>query len=344
MYKRLLDNLNIAILFFDEQLCLCYLNTAAQILLDDSARHLIGLSAQVLFKGSDPAFLSNLTYCRNAVEPLIDYALVLSRPHHSVLVDVMITPMSVNGEGSEIIVELQPIDNRLKIAQKEQLQTQQDTLRLMVRGLAHEIKNPLGGLRGAAQLLDLELTNPELKEYTQIIMAESDRLQNLVTRLLAPTKLPDNKRLNIHEVLERVRWLVNSECHQHVTLHCDYDPSLPELLGDKDQLIQAFLNIVRNAVQAISSQGNVTLRTRACRNVTIERRRYKLAVRCEVIDDGVGIAPDMRDKIFYPMVTSRAEGSGLGLSIAQTLIQQHQGAIECHSVNGCTVFSITLPL
>lgn len=344
MYKRLLDNLNTAILLFDANLDLRYLNTAAEILLADSARQLLETSAEQLFKSSDEAFLNNLKHCRDAAEPLIDYGLELHRASHSIFVNFSVTPLGSENQVNEILVELLPIDNRLRISQEEQLHAQQNTARLMVQGLAHEIKNPLGGLRGAAQLLDLELPNDELKEYTQVIIEEADRLQNLVNRMLGSNELPNKKMLNIHEVLERVRWLAQTEVGENIKIHCDYDPSIPDLLGDKDQLIQAVLNIVRNAIQAISDSGNVTLRTRISRHVTIERQRYKLALRCEVIDDGTGISSDMLNKIFYPMVTGRVEGTGLGLSISQALISQHQGVIECSSEKGRTVFAIILPL
>ena len=346
MYKRLLDNLNTAVFMFDEQLYLRYLNTAAEVLLAESTRQLLGVSATTLFKSSDSAFLKNLSHCLDTGSPIIDYALEL---HHgvnpSIFVNVSITPISVNNERvNELIIELQPIDNRMRISQEEQLLSQQNTARLMVRGLAHEIKNPLGGLRGAAQLLDLELSTAELKEYTQIIIDEADRLTDLVNRMLGPNEVPNKQFLNIHEVLERVRWLVQAEVIQSIRLHCDYDPSLPEILGDKNQLIQAILNIVRNAVQAVGEKGTIILKTRICRHISIERRRYKLAIRCEIIDDGIGIAPDMLNKIFYPMVTGRADGTGLGLSISQALITQHQGGIECSSKKNHTVFIITLPV
>jgi two-component system nitrogen regulation sensor histidine kinase GlnL len=346
MFKRLLDNLNTAVLVFDQQLYLRYLNTSAEVLLAESTRQLLGVSAKNLFKSSDSAFLTNLSHCRDTGSPIIDYALEL---HHGdnpcAFVNVSITPVGVNNESiNELIVELQPIDNRMRISQEEQLLSQQNTARLMVRGLAHEIKNPLGGLRGAAQLLDLELSSAELKEYTQIIIDEADRLTDLVNRMLGPNEVPNKQFLNIHEVLERVRWLVQAEVSPTIRLRCDYDPSLPEILGDKNQLIQAILNIVRNAVQALGEKGTITLKTRICRHITIERRRYKLAVRCEIMDDGIGIAPDMLNKIFYPMVTGRADGTGLGLSIAQALITQHQGVIECSSKKNHTVFAITLPV
>jgi two-component system nitrogen regulation sensor histidine kinase GlnL len=241
-------------------------------------------------------------------------------------------------------VELQQVDNHLRISKEEQLLTQQTTAKLLVRGLAHEIKNPLGGLRGAAQLLDLELNDPELKEYTQIIIAESDRLQGLMDKMLGPNKLPNKKPLNIHEVLERVRQLIQAEASSSLDLTCDYDPSIPTIQGDKDQLIQAILNIARNAVQALEGKGNIIFKTRIQRQMTIGRKCYKLAARCDIIDNGPGIDAEMMKQIFYPMITGRAEGTGLGLSIAQSLINQHNGLIECKSEPGKTVFSIFLPM
>ena len=344
MHKRLLDNLNTAVLLFDSMLCLYYLNTAAEILLAESARQLLGISAKELFKFSDPAFLQNLEHCRDVAEPRIDYALELHRATRSVFVNTSVTPLDIEDSKPELLMEFLPIDNRLRISQEEQLHAQQNAARLMVRSLAHEIKNPLGGLRGAAQLLDFELQNMEFKEYTTIIIDEADRLKDLVNRMLGSNELPNKKMLNIHEVLERIRLLVQTEATQNIAIHCDYDPSIPEFLGDRNQLIQAFLNIVRNAVQAISENGNVTLKTRIIRHITIERQRYKLGVCCDIIDDGIGIEPEMRNKIFYPMITGRAEGTGLGLSISQTLISQHQGMIECNSKKGHTVFTIILPL
>ncbi len=344
MHKRLLDNLNTAILLFDSQLCLRYLNTAAEILFADSERQLLGISAKELFKSSQAAFLNNLQHCLVSEEPLIDYALELHRANHSVFVNISVTPQSVESRIDEILMELLPIDNQLRISQEEQLHAQQNAAHLMVRGLAHEIKNPLGGLRGAAQLLDFEIQSTEFKEYISVIIAEADRLQDLVNRMLGSNELPNKKLLNIHEVLERVRLLVQAEISEKIKICCDYDPSIPEFLGDKNQLIQAILNIVRNATQAIPEHGVITLKTRICRLITIERKRYKLALCCEIIDNGIGIAPEMLNKIFYPMITSRAQGTGLGLSIAQTLISRHQGVIECNSEKGRTVFAITLPL
>ncbi len=342
MHKRILDHLNGAILLFDRDLILTYLNSAGEILLADSSRHLVGLSASELFKTSDPALLMNLQQCLTMAEPLVDRELVLERMSHSVTVNLSATPLLQNEQVNEILVELQQVDNHLRISKEEQLLTQQNTARLLVRGLAHEIKNPLGGLRGAAQLLDLELTDPELKEYTRIIIAESDRLQGLMDKMLGPNKLPNKKAINIHEVLQRVRQLVQAE--SSLTIKSDYDPSIPDILADKDQLIQAILNIAKNAVQALNGVGDITIKTRIHRQVTIGRKRYKLAVKCDIIDNGPGIDADMMNQIFYPMITGRADGTGLGLSIAQALINQHNGLIECSSEPGSTVFSIFLPI
>ena len=344
MHKRILDHLNAAILLFDRDLTLTYLNSAGEILLADSSRHLVGLGAHELFKSSDPALLMNLQQCLTMAEPLVDRELILDRMSHSLTINFSATPLLKDEQVNEILVELQQVDNHLRISKEERLLTQQNTARLLVRGLAHEIKNPLGGLRGAAQLLDLELHDPELKEYTRIIIAESDRLQGLMDKMLGPNKLPNKKASNIHEVLERVRQLVQAEGSGSLTVKTDYDPSIPDLLIDKDLLIQAILNIAKNAVQALNGVGDIIIKTRIHRQVTIGRKRYKLAIKCDIIDNGPGIDADMINRIFYPMITGRADGTGLGLSIAQALINQHNGLIECSSEPGNTVFSIFLPI
>ncbi len=344
MIKKLLDHLNTAVLLFNNDLNLVYVNTAGEILLADSARHLVGMNAMELFKFSDPALLINLQQCLLMSEILVDRELILDRMGQSVTVNLSATPLAVAERVDEILVELQRVDNHLRISKEEQLLSQQNTARLLVRGLAHEIKNPLGGLRGAAQLLNLELTDPDLKEYTQIIIAESDRLQGLMDKLLGPNKPPDFKVINIHEVLERVRQLVEAESTGNLSIVCDYDPSIPDLRADRDLLIQAVLNIVKNAVQALEGKGRIILKTRIQRNQTIGRQHHKLAVKVDIIDNGSGIDPDIMERIFYPMITSRADGTGLGLSIAQLLINQHNGLVECRSAPGNTVFSIILPI
>ncbi len=344
MYKRILDHINTAILLFNRDLVLTYINTAGEILLADSAHHLIDQTAHDLFKSSDPALLTNLKQCLSMEEPLVERSLSLNRITQSLMINLSVTPMFQGHQVSEVLLELQQVDNHLRISKEERLLTQQNTARLLVRGLAHEIKNPLGGLRGAAQLLDLELEDVELREYTRIIIAESDRLQNLMDKMLGPNKLPNKKPMNIHEVLERIRQLVQAEASGTLTIKHDYDPSIPLIQGDKDQLIQALLNIARNAAQATDCKGKVIFKTRIHRHITIGRKLYKLAAKVDIIDDGPGIDTDMINQIFYPMITGRAEGTGLGLSIAQSLINQHNGLIECNSEPGNTVFSIFLPI
>jgi two-component system nitrogen regulation sensor histidine kinase GlnL len=213
-----------------------------------------------------------------------------------------------------------------------------------MRGLAHEIKNPLGGLRGAAQLLEKQLDSEELKEYTNVIISEADRLQTLLNRILGPNRMPEKVLVNIHEVLERVRSLVSVEVGDGIKLVRDYDPSIPEVMADPDQLVQALLNIIRNACQALNGEGEVKLRTRVERKFNIGQNSHNLVARINIEDSGPGIPKEMIDKIFFPMVTGRAEGTGLGLSISQSLIEQHGGLIECQSEPGHTVFSIFLPI
>ncbi|MEC4750202.1 nitrogen regulation protein NR(II) [Methylomicrobium sp. Wu6] len=344
MHKRILDHLNSAILLFDQDLNLAYINTSGEVLLADSANQLLGHNAQELFKISDPALLANLKLSLTMSEPLLDRALTLNRIGQTVTITFSATPIFTDDGRAEILVELLPVDNHLRISKEEQLLSQQNTAKLLVRGLAHEIKNPLGGLRGAAQLLDLELIDPDLKEYTGIIIAESDRLQGLMDKMLGPNKLPNKKMLNIHEVLERVRQLVEAEASGNLLILCDYDPSIPDLKADKDQLIQAVLNIVRNAVQAVDGSGVIRVKTRIKRNVTIGRKCHKLSVKIDISDNGPGIDAEMMNQIFYPMITGRPEGTGLGLSIAHSLINQHGGLIECESEPGNTTFSILLPI
>ena len=342
--NKILDHLNEAILLFNNELTLTYINSAGEMLFADSAKHLTGHSAKSLFKSSNSALLHNLQQCLKMHEPLVDRELLLDQTGQSITLNFSATPMIENGQLSSILVELQQVDRHLRITKEEQLLAQQNTSRMLARGLAHEIKNPLGGLRGAAQLLDLELEDPELKEYTQIIIAESDRLQDLMDKMLGPNKPAHKCRLNIHQTLERVKQLVSAETSDDIKLTADYDPSIPEIFADQNLLIQAFLNIVRNAVQAFQDGGEIIIKTRIQRRMTIGRKRYKLSIKIDVTDNGPGIKPELMGQIFYPMITGRAEGTGLGLSIAQSLINQHDGLIECESEPGRTVFSIYLPL
>jgi len=250
-----------------------------------------------------------------------------------------------------VAVELIEIEQQTRQDREERVHDQAQANKELVRNLAHEIKNPLGGIRGAAQLLGMELEGKrELTEYTQVIIAEADRLQVLVDRLLAPHRQAQKVAdVNIHEVCERVRALVLAEHPRGLTVVRDYDTSLPEFRGDREQLIQVVLNIARNACQALSERiaggdARLVLRTRVARQVTIGKQRWRLALELHVEDNGPGVPEAIRDRIFYPLVTGREGGSGLGLTLAQTFVQQHQGTIECDSAPGRTVFTVLIPL
>nr|WP_271465692.1 nitrogen regulation protein NR(II) [Acidovorax sp. NCPPB 4044] len=250
----------------------------------------------------------------------------------------------------EILVEMWPLEAQARQDREERLREQALANKELIRNLAHEIKNPLGGIRGAAQLLEMELDNPELTEYTQVIIHEADRLQSLVDRLLAPHRHPHLVGdVNIHEVCERVRSLILVEYPQGLRVQRDYDISIPEFRGDRAQLIQALLNIVQNAAQVLTERiaagdALITLRTRVARQVTFGRQRYRLALELHVIDNGPGVPEAIKERIFYPLVTGRDGGSGLGLTLAQTFVQRHHGLVECDSVPGRTDFRILIPL
>jgi two-component system nitrogen regulation sensor histidine kinase GlnL len=250
----------------------------------------------------------------------------------------------------EIVIELLPLEQQAKQDREERLIDQAQANKELIRNLAHEIKNPLGGIRGAAQLLEMEIDSRELIEYTQVIIHEADRLQSLVDRLLAPHRRPHVVGdVNIHEVCERVRSLVMAEFPRGLRVVRDYDTSIPEFRGDREQLIQAVLNIVHNASQAladriVAGEGEIVLRTRIARQVTFGKQRYRLALELHVIDNGPGVPESIKGRIFYPLVSGREGGSGLGLTLAQTFVQQHHGLIECDSVPGRTDFKLLIPL
>ena len=254
------------------------------------------------------------------------------------------------GQTDQVLVEMLEIEQQTRQDREERALGQVQANKELIRNLAHEIKNPLGGIRGAAQLLAMEIDSRELTEYTQVIIHEADRLQALVDRLLAPHRSPHVvSDVNIHEVCERVRSLIMAEFPRGLTVKRDYDVSIPDFRGDREQLIQAVLNIAHNAAQALSpriADGDavLTLRTRVSRQATIGKQRFRLALELHIEDNGPGVPEDIRDRIFYPLVSGRDGGSGLGLTLAQTFVQQHQGTIECDSVPGKTVFRIVIPL
>ena len=249
---------------------------------------------------------------------------------------------------ARVVVEFHALDQQLKIAREAKILERQELNRELIRNLAHEIKNPLGGIRGSAQLLERELrglaNETDLKEYTQVIINEADRLQSLMNRLLTPHRMPQMARLNIHEVLERVRMLVLAEFPTGITIVRDYDASLPDFIADKEPLIQAMLNIARNAAQAMHGRGQIRLTTRIARQVTLAKQRFRLAILVSITDNGPGVPEVLREKIFFPLVSGRDGGTGLGLSLAQDLVSQHHGIIEFESVPGNTCFSVTLPV
>jgi two-component system nitrogen regulation sensor histidine kinase GlnL len=263
---------------------------------------------------------------------------------------VQLTATSQFEEATPLILELSEIEQRLRQDREERQLGLSEASRELLRNLAHEIKNPLGGIRGAAQLLDAELRSDDEREYTRVIIAEADRLHTLVDRLLAPHRMPHEVGdVNIHEVCERVRALLLAEFPRGLTIVRDYDASVPDFRGDREQLIQALLNIVRNAAEALEARiaagdAQITLRTRVARQATIARTFHRLALDLHVIDNGPGIPEDIRDRIFFPLVSGRDGGSGLGLALAQTFVHQHQGAIEVDSRPGRTAFRILIPL
>jgi two-component system nitrogen regulation sensor histidine kinase GlnL len=337
-----LELLATAVVLLDAELVVRYANPAAENLFAASRKTLAGKRIGELFADGAP-ILAAIAQARREDATFIGYDLMLApSPAGEVHLACSVTPVEFGG--MSLLLEFQQIDQHLKIDREERMLNQSLASRTLIRGLAHEIKNPLGGIRGAAQLLDRELERPALHEYTQVIIKEADRLQALMDRLLAPNRVPHFGPLNIHEVLERVRSLILAEFPDGVRLVRDYDVSLPEIVGDREQLIQAVLNIARNAAQALRGGGGViTLRTRAARQVTLARRRHRLAATVQIVDDGPGIPDEMRDKIFLPLVSGREDGNGLGLTLAHNFIAQHQGTIECESAPGRTCFTLMLP-
>ena len=346
-----LDLLATAVVALDEAFIVRYANPAAENLLATGAKTLIGQPFLGLFaeraelqRALDDARVThwdysaqNVTYARAGRDPLP--------------LSCVVTRIDAIGPGARslsLLAELRPIEQQLRQAREERLVAEQESNRQLIRNLAHEIKNPLGGLRGSAQLLERELDQlrlpgargGELREYTQVIIQEADRLQRLMDRMLTPHRAPKIEPMSIHEVLERVRSLVRAEFALDVQR--DYDPSLPEIVGDREQLIQAVLNIARNAAQA--GARDIVFSTRAVRQITILKHRHKLALELQVVDDGPGVPDEIQDRIFNPLVSGREGGSGLGLSLAQTFVQYHQGVVEFESRPGRTTFRILLPL
>lgn len=340
---EVLDSLVMAVVGLDAKLRVDRMNPAAEVLFGVSAGYASGEKVFDALPMLSP-LRARIQQALADGEAFTERELRLNGSGHRALtVDVTATPVR-SGSERALLLEIVHKDRQLRISRDNSLWKQQKITREMIRGLAHEIKNPLGGLRGAAQLLARRLDDEELVEYTSIIIHEADRLQALVDRLLGPNRLPNKRLINLHEVVEHVRKLLVAQAPAGVHIERDYDPSLPDLVADREQLIQALLNIGVNALESVGDTGRITLRTRSQRQFTIGRRRHRLVLRIDICDDGPGIEPSMQEQIFYPMVTTRPEGTGLGLAIAQNLVSSHGGLIECDSAPGNTTFSVYLPM
>lgn len=347
---ELLDALSTGIVLLDEHLCVVYANVGAQDLLGLSLNQSRGRPLEEL--------LPHCTVLRELLrrslehtEPCAGHEIELlaagaQTPREAAIVDITVTPLEAQPTATHLLLELADARARQRISRESEMLSRLDSSRLMVKQLAHEIKNPLGGLRGAAQLLERELHDPALKEYTAVIINEADRLRALVDSMLGPLRAPRvSGGVNIHEICEHVFHLLRSEAPAGVTMERDYDPSLPSGTFDRNEIIQAVLNVGRNALQALPpSGGRVLIRTRALSNTTIGTARHRLVATIEVEDNGHGVPAELRGSLFYPLVTGRRSGSGLGLAVAQELLARHGGLIEFESEPGRTVFSLLLPL
>ena len=338
-----LDMLATAVMVLDRERRVLYANPAAENLFAMSRKQLVLHRPAELFVDAaglsiaiDKATATGASYTEQELE--------LAVPGKAKL--HLTCTVSPQDASDRLVLEFRHIDQQLKIAREERLLEQQEANRELIRSLAHEIKNPLGGIRGAAQLLERELSEPRLVEYTQVVIGEADRLRSLVNRLLTPHRLPHFRRVNVHEIVVRVKGVVQAEFTQ-VDIGCDFDISIPEIDADPEQLTQAVLNILRNAAQAVTgatADPRIRITTRVARYVTLAKRRHRLALALSIVDNGPGIPEAIRDRIFYPLVSGREGGSGLGLTIAQTFVAQHNGTIECESAPGRTAFTILLPL
>ncbi|MCK5662898.1 MAG: PAS domain-containing protein [Thiotrichaceae bacterium] len=353
----ILDNLNTAIVLLDNRLNVLCVNSSAEMLLSISLHKIVSMPIAQLF--DDDELIAAIQSAFDSNHPFTQRERSIQLVDKKVIVDISVQAIQSEEDDKCLLIELSQLDRHLKISREENLLEQNETIRALLRSMAHEVKNPLGGIRGAAQLLERELENPDLAEYTQVIIDEADRLKKLVNRMLGPNTRPNQIMINIHSVTERVRSLLKADKSRDVKIYFDYDPSLPEIKFDPEHLIQAVLNIVRNAAQALSEQkadakdGNnndpvkekkIIIRTRVLRHFNIGHQRHKLIAKMDIIDNGPGISEKMQERIFMPLITGRAEGTGLGLSIAQSLISQNGGLIECHSKPGRTVFSLLLPI
>lgn len=346
--SELLDALVTGVFLLDHGLQVNYLNAAAQTLLGLGPNQALGRRITELARGAE-ALLPLLERARRGGEGVVQRELAwpgaggVDRILNCAATEIIIGP-----DSGRLLLEIEDITQHRRLIRENALLAQLGGSRLMVRQLAHEIKNPLGGLRGAAQLLERELLDPALREYTRIIISEADRLTHLLDSMLGPSRPPAKQLVNVHELLERVYQLLRGEAQEGITLDRDYDPSLPLLSVDPNHIIQAMLNLGRNAIQALSDAGvqapRLILRTRAAANVRVGAHRHRLVVSIQFEDNGPGVLAEIRDTMFYPLVSGRSDGSGLGLGIAQDLVSRHGGLIEFDSAPGRTIFMISLPV
>ena len=338
-----LDLLATAVMLVDDDLNVMYANSAAENLFDLSARQLQGRPLAELFSGAE-RLMSAIDCARTNTCSYTEHDLELAIGTHRFSHLTCTATLVECAQEQAMLLEFRPIDQRLRLDREEHMLAQNLANRELVRNLAHEIKNPLGGIRGAAQLLQRELPRPQLAEYTHVIIDEADRLQSLMDRLLLPHRLPQPEAFSVHEALEHVKRVIMAETPEGLTIERDYDVSLPLVHADREQVIQALLNVARNAVQAMRGRGTLMFRTRISRQRTLARRKHRHAARIDIVDNGPGIPEAIRDKLFYPLVSGRDGGTGLGLSIAQTYITQHQGTIEFDSRPGRTCFTVYMPV
>jgi two-component system nitrogen regulation sensor histidine kinase GlnL len=340
--KSLANQLVTAVIILNDSLAVVYFNPAAEALFNKSIYRLYGIASDKIFADTSINKL-RLEQLLETGQEFTDSDIIIElNENHRFTAEITASSVEIN-KLPHVLLEVKQIDQQKQISLEVFQHQQWLAARDLIKGLAHEIKNPLGGLRGAAQLLSKEVSADQ-QEYTSMIIEQADRLTNLVDRLLGPNQLPQFKEHNIHSVLEKVCQLVSYSTDQKITILRDYDPSLPNIECDQEKLQQAVLNIVNNAIQVITNKNNITLRTRIASNKTIYGKRVKLAVKISIIDDGPGIPTEIQDTLFYPMVSGRSNGTGLGLSISQTLVNQHQGKLSCHSRPGHTEFTILLPL
>ena len=340
------DALSTAVVVLDKALVIQHMNAAAENLFGQSRKRVISKPYTALLKADMVNKHLQAVLASNEPQTLRECNLK-GKYQESITLDCVANPLLKTGKLQGIVLELHRKDYQLRINREEQLLSQQEATQMLVRGMAHEIKNPLGGIRGAAQLLESEFEsfdNRDLTEYTNIIISEADRLKTLVDRMLGSSQPAKNEAVNIHEVLERVRKLIIADIPEGVKLRFDYDPSIPDLNADRDNLIQLVFNIAGNALKAVGDSGNILFKTRVLRNFTINQHTHRLALKLEIIDSGQGVPDDIRDKLFFPMISGSAKGTGLGLSIAQSLANRHHGVIEFASQQGETCFTLLLPI